>query len=177
MGFFQSIQKPGFKAAQAKNSHIQQEVIRTTTDPRNTQSPIPFAQRLNNRLLHKKQASKQDATKDTPSPKPRIQNPRKRAASTPQRFDSDSDDVDISDRDLNISSKRLRRSSDPEADPTRQIRSGKAFSEEVGGHFPMVHAADIATLSKHTAYRAAFPDDPQAIEIHLQYPSASQREK
>ncbi|KAL2048099.1 hypothetical protein N7G274_000010 [Stereocaulon virgatum] len=176
MGFFQSIQKPGFKAAQAKNSHIQQVVIRTTTDPRKTQSPTPFAQRLNNRLSHKKQAPKQDATKDTPSPKPRVQDPRKRAASTPQRFDSDSDDDDVSAHDLNISSKRLRRSSHPEADPTRQIRSGKAFSEG-GGHFPMVHAADIATLSKHAAYRAAFPDDPQAIEIYLQYPSASQREK
>ena len=176
MGFFQSIQKPGFKAAQAKNSHLQQEVIKTTPDARKTQSPIPFAQRLNNRPLHMKQAPKPKGTKATPSPRLRLQNPRKRAASTPQRFDSDSDD-DVSDGDLNISSKRARRRSEPEPDATRQIRSRKAFSAENGGQFPMVHAADIASLKKPNEYKTAFPEYPEAVEVQLQYPSASQREK
>lgn len=176
MGFFDSIQKPGFKAAQTKNAHIQQEVVKTTIDPRKTQSPTPFAQRLLNRPPPKKKSPKQSNTKATPSPRPLPQNPRKRAASTPQRLESDSDG-DVSDENLNVGSKRARRSSDPEPDLDRQIRNRKAFSGEDGGQFHMIHAADIASLSTPSKYSPAFPNDPNAIEVQLQYPSASQGEK
>ena len=176
MGFFDSIQKPGFKAAQTKNSHIQQEVVKTTIDPRKTQSPTPFAQRLLHRVPSKKKSPRQSNTKATPSPRPLPQNPRKRAASTPQRLESDSDG-DVSDENLNIGSKRVRRSSDPEPDSDRQIRSREAFSGEDGGQFHMIHAADIASLSTPSKYSPAFPNDADAIEVQLQYPSASQGEK
>ena len=176
MGFFDSIQKPGFKAAQTKNAHIQKEVVKTTIDPRKTQSPTPFAQRLLNRVPPKKKSPKQSNTKATPSPRSQPHNPRKRAASTPQRLESDSDG-DVSDENLDIGSKRVRRSSDPEPDLNRQIRSRRAFSGEDGGQFHMIHAAEIASLSTPSKYSPAFPNDPNAIEVQLQYPSASQREK
>lgn len=64
-----------------------------------------------------------------------------------------------------------------EPDVKRHIRSRKAFSDEDGGKFSMIHASEIATLSKPTEYKPAFPKDPEATEVHLQYPSASQREK
>lgn len=175
MGFFDSIQKPGFTAAKGKNVHIKQEIVRTALNPQKTF--IPFPQRSNKRSLPDKKVTKLlNSQTARPSPKSRPQMPRKRPASTPQRLESDSDD-DESEQDLGEAMKRARRSSEVETDQKRQIRSRKAFSEEGGGVFPMVHAVDVASLSKPTKYKAAFPNDPQAIEVRLQYPSASQSEK
>ena len=174
MGFFDSIQKPGFTAAKGKNVHIKQEIVKTTLNPQNTF--IPFPQHSKKRSLQDKQAKKLHSPTARPSPKSRAQNARKRPASILQRLESDSDDG-VSDQDLGDSRKRARKASDVEPDIKWQIRSRKAFSEDDGGMFPMVHAADVASLSKPTKYRAAFPNDPQVIRIHLQYPSASQCER
>ncbi|CAF9908525.1 Nucleosomal histone H3-Lys79 methylase [Imshaugia aleurites] len=174
MGFFDSIQKPGFTAAKGKNVHIKQEIVKTALNPQKTFAPFP--QHSNKRSLPGKKPIKVYNQTPKPSPKSRAQHPRKRLASTPQRLESDSDD-DVSDQDLGDARKRARRTSNVEPDIKRQIRSRKAFSEEDGGVFPMVHAEDVASLSKPTKYKAAFPNDPQAIQIHLQYPSASQSEK
>ena len=174
MGFFDSIQKPGFTAAKGKNVHIKQEIVKTALNPQRTF--VPFPQHSNKRSLPDKKAAKLSSQTAKPSPISRAQNSRKRLASTPQRLESDSDD-DVSDQDLGDARKRARKMRDAEPDPNRQIRSRKAFSEEDGGVFPMIHAADVASLSKHTKYKAAFPNDPEAIEVLLQYPSASQNER
>ena len=174
MGFFDSIQKPGFTAAKAKNVHIKQEIVKTALSP---QKPFGrFPQHSNKRSLPDKKSQRLNDQTAKSSPKPQILHHRKRPASTPQRLESDSDD-DVSDQDLGDARKRARRTSDVDHDSKRQIRSRKAFSEDDGGVFPMVHAAEVASLSKPTKYRAAFPNDPQAIHIHLQYPSASQYER
>ena len=177
MGFFDSIQKPGFTAAKGKNVHIKQEIVKTALNPQTTLIPSPGHSK---RSLPDKKAKRLHDPTAKPSAelssRPQILHPRKRPASTPQRLESDSDD-DVSDQDLGNARKRARRISDVEPDPKRQIRSRKAFSGDDGGIFPMVHAADFASLNKPTKYRAAFPDDPQAIRIHLQYPSASQCER
>ncbi len=174
MGFFDSIQKPGFTAAKGKNVHIKQEIVKTALNPPKTF--VPFPQHSIRRPLPDKKAKRLSSQTTKSSPKFRAQNPRKRPSSTPQRLESDSDD-DVSDQDLGDARKRARRTSDVEPDIKRQIRSRKAFSEDNGGIFPMVHAADVASLDKPTKYKAAFPNDPQAIKIHLQYPSASQNER
>ena len=169
MGFFDTIQKPGFKAAKGKNSHIEQQVVKVTAPPRPS---IPLSQRLNNRQLPKKPNSAQKA-----EPTKSGSHQRKRqAVATPQPLESDSDD-DVCNQTLEGAKKRLRRASDIEPDPNRRIRSETAFSEEDDGDFSMVHAADIASLSKPTQFTIAFPEDPQATKIYLQYPSKSQREK
>ena len=173
MGFFDSIQKPGFTAAKAKNVHIKQEVVKTVLNPQKTF--VPFPQHPNKRSLPDKKAKSPNCQTAKPSSKARAQNHRRRPASTPQRLESDSED-DASDQDLGDARKRARRTSDVEPDSKRQIRSRKAFSEDDGGVFPMVHAANVASLSKPTKYRAAFPNDPGVIRIRLQYPSASQCE-
>ena len=177
MGFFDSIQKPGFTAAKGKNVHIKQEIVKTALNPQTTF--VPFPEHSKRSLPDKKAKKLHDPTAKSSaklSSKPQILHPRKRPASTPQRLESDSDG-DVSDQDLGNARKRARRISDVEPDLKRRIRSRKAFSEDDGGIFPMVHAADFASLNKPTKYRAAFPDDPQAIRIHLQYPSASQCER
>lgn len=174
MGFFDSIQKPGFKAAKGRNSYIEQQVIRVTAPPRPS---IPLSQRLNNRQLPKKSTSAQNDENRDSTPRSRGSHRRKRpAVAIPHPLESDSDD-DISDHALEGAKKRMRRASDVEPDLNRQVRSKTAFSEENGGNFPMVHAADIASLSKPTKFTIAFPNDSQATEIYLQYPSNSQREK
>ena len=175
MGFFDSIQKPGFTAAKGKNIHIKQEIVKTALNPQKTF--VPFPQHSNKRSLPDKKIETVNNQTAKSSSKSQTLDTRKRPASTPQRLESDTDD-DVSDQDLGDARKRARRASDVEPDPNRQIRSRKAFDEEEhGGAFPMVHAAEVASLSKPTKYRAAFPNDPQAIRIHLQYPSASQCER
>ncbi|TVY48601.1 Histone-lysine N-methyltransferase,H3 lysine-79 specific [Lachnellula occidentalis] len=57
----------------------------------------------------------------------------------------------------------------------RQLRSRKAFSENDGGKFKMIHAAEIvATLRKPKAVADTSIED---VIVELQYPSASQRER
>ena len=174
MGFFDSIQKPGFTAAKGKNIHIKQEIVKTALNPQKTF--LPFAEHSQKRSLPSQSTIKLDNQSTKSSPKFRAQNARKRPASTPQRLESDSDDG-LSDQDLGDARKRARRTSDVEPDLRRHIRSRKAFSEEDGGMFPMVHAIDVASLTKPAKYKPAFPNDPQAIQIRLQYPSASQCER
>ena len=173
MGFFDSLQKPGFKAAKGQQSQIQQEITRTPTPPRTS---IPLAQRLNNRPLLRKQFPKQKRTGTKTSPKPHAPITRKRASATPQRLESDSDDDGV-EVDSESATKRVRRHGSIELDVDRQIRSSKAFSTAGDVSFSMAHAADIASLSNPTKFTSAFPNDPQAVEVYLQYPSASQREK
>lgn len=173
--FFDSLQKPGFKAAQGRNSHITQEYTNVAAPVRD---PITFAQRFNNRSLTPKSSAKQKKSGSArSSPKPKASRPPKRSlTATPQPLESDSNG-DVSDQDLGSARKRQRRDSDVEPDLNRQIRSAEAFSEKEGGTFSMVHAADIASSSKPAKFKAAFPDDTDAVEIYLQYPSASQKEK
>lgn len=174
MGFFDSIQKPGFKAAKGKNSHVEQQVTKVAPP---SKPSISLSQRLNNRQLPNKSVLSHNANSAKSSPRYQASNFRKRpAASTPQPLESDSDD-DVSGQDIGTAKKRTRRASDVEADLDRQIRCRKAFSTNDGGSFPMVHGADVASSSKSTKFKAAFPHDPQVIEVCLQYPSDSQRER
>ena len=87
------------------------------------------------------------------------------------------EDGDVSDEDLSMSAKRVKKHGGVEKDTNRQIRSKKAFSEEDGGVFPMIHASTIASLDGATKYKRAFPGYPDILDISLQYPSASQQEK
>ncbi|KAL6721574.1 Nucleosomal histone H3-Lys79 methylase [Lecanora helva] len=171
VGFFQSIQKHGFTAAKGTNSRIHQEITRTPSP----QTPInPY--KHNQALSAKKVPEKPNGSRK-PSPLPKEQPPRKRRVATPQqRLESDSDD-DGDAQDLEGDRKRARRHSDAEPDVKRKIRSRKAFSNEDGGRFDMVHAADIASLDKSAEFKPAFPSDPLATKICLQYPSASQPER
>ena len=174
MGFFDNIQKPGFKANKNTKSHIRQETVRIASNPRRTPNS-PSVQISKSRGLLNNSAIKEN-TVAKQSPKSRVQSSRKRPVATPQPLRSDSDD-DVSDQYKENATKRARRSSEVEPDVNRQIRSSKAFSNEGGGRFSMVHASEIASISKPSKYKAAFPDHPLANNILLQYPSAAQRER
>lgn len=123
---------------------------------------------MKKKTLPKERLPKQKPSSTSPLPKS-----RKRLVDESQVWD---DDGDVSDEDLSASTKRVRKDGGIEKDLNRQIRSKKAFSEEDGGSFTMIHASTIASLD-HTKYKRVFPDHPAVLRIGLQYPSASQREQ
>ena len=173
MGFFDHIQKKGSTAIKAQPAQVRKERVLTPGRTRKTQnSTLPLLPRAKPKVPNAKRG-KNSAHQTS---KPRAQSSRKRASSAQARLESDSDESST-DGALQDSRKRVRQSTDVEVDTKRQVRCLKAFSNEDGGLFPMVRAADIASLSKPIKYRAAFPEFPQAKEIFLQYPSASQRER
>ena len=174
MGFFDHIQKKGSTAIKSQPAQIRKEIVTASANPRKTLNLN--TQLGDNRILPAPLNGKRKPVAVQPKPKPRVQTQKKRPSSVQPRLESDSDESST-DEFLDDSRKRARMSTDVEVDTKRQVRCRKAFSDEDGGYIPMVHAADIASLSKPTKYRAVFPEIPRAIEIYLQYPSASQREK
>lgn len=173
MGFFDKLQKPGHNALKLEKPVVHTETVKAKVAP--TVSPFMHNRPpIVRKILKKEVKSRKDTTpKSSRASTPR---PRKRASETPQRFESDTDGGDASDEDLLGSRKRMRMNDQIEVDEKRQIRSRRAFSDTEDGEFPMVHASDIATLSKLTKFSPAFPSHPEADKIALQYPSSSQRE-
>ena len=101
--------------------------------------------------------------------------PRKRSTPT-QRTIFSSDDSDVDDTS-GRPCKKLKQESVLDTDSKRQVWLAKAFSDEDEGQFPMVHAADITSLDKATKYLPTFEGWSDTLEIVLQYPSVSQRER
>jgi [histone H3]-lysine79 N-trimethyltransferase len=104
--------------------------------------------------------------------------PGKRKASrqkspTQQRLDTDSEDDGTPEELEETSFKRQKTSRT--IDFKRQLRSKRAFSEADGGVFVMIHAADIASVSKKSKLAATVP--AENVTVKLQYPSISQRER
>ncbi|KAG8530347.1 uncharacterized protein KY384_004849 [Bacidia gigantensis] len=186
MGFFDKLQKPGHTALKQQKgvSHTEtRKDLNVTRNPYLNQiqkKQIKTISRLTPERHSRHSTPDHSAKRKSSKPKTLTpetgSNSRKRASSTPQRQDWGSDD-EGSDSDLNEVAKRVRRSTTIEPDPKRRIQSRKAFSDEDGGRFDMVHAANIASLVDPKKYRIAFPDFLDAKQIQLQYPSASQQEK
>ncbi len=109
------------------------------------------------------------------SPKAR-QDSKKRQISDQLRLESDSDDS-FSDEILEASNKRPRISPSVEPDRHRRLRCMESLSADEAAMGNMVQAAEIASLQMATKYKPAFPDDPEATHIYLQYPSESAKER
>ena len=182
MGFFDNLQKSGHKALPQEKRVTHTEIRR---DPAGVKKPA-FVHPIHSRPQKsavKVQRNVSSTIRDkirrnSPDSKSssleRLKDSRKRASSTPQRqqWASDSDGSDEEEADP----KRARRDSTIEPDHKRRISSRKAFSDEDGGSFDMVHAASIANLSKTKHFQHAFPLYRESTQVSLQYPSASQKE-
>ncbi|KAH7343010.1 histone-lysine N-methyltransferase, H3 lysine-79 specific [Rhexocercosporidium sp. MPI-PUGE-AT-0058] len=83
--------------------------------------------------------------------------------------DSGNSDIEFGDHK---SYKRLRL--EHEVDGERRLRSKHAFSEEDGGKFPMIHAADLVPEAGNSRSATASSEN---VIVKLKYPSASQRER
>lgn len=103
------------------------------------------------------------------------------AVSTPRLTSSDED----TDEEDEQPRKRLRLERKESIDAKRMVRDPKSFSDEDGGHFPMVHAFDIANSSLieqgRDKYEAFFTvlegDEDECPTIELQHPTSLQSEK
>jgi [histone H3]-lysine79 N-trimethyltransferase len=177
-----------------KNSRIQAapKVVRVEKAP----APVP-KQPLPSKIAsaaRKQQIARSNASSARSSPA--ISNPRSSPATSP------SEDHEPSTRHLQVPKRKPVRQTSPSERPKfddsddeeleqpaqkiqklqgrvgdlkRQLRSRKAFSEDNGGKFAMIHAAEIAaTLRKPKAIADASIED---VLVELKYPSASQRER
>ena len=73
--------------------------------------------------------------------------------------------------------KRVRASTSSELGLQRRIRSLDAFLEEGERTFVMVHAADITSVEKPAEFTNAFEEGGKPVQVQVQFPSASQRER
>jgi H3 lysine-79-specific histone-lysine N-methyltransferase len=100
----------------------------------------------------------------------RLQAPKSksRRLSPAARIDwgSDGDDLDDSNTDFEEPS-RKKQKLDQVVDIKRRLRQKQAFSEQDGGVFDMIHAADISSSASAT----------EVVTVELKYPSASQKER
>ncbi|KAL9612512.1 MAG: hypothetical protein Q9167_002897 [Letrouitia subvulpina] len=178
MGFFDHLQPKGCKALKPEPPRIRKEVdhstpppTRMTVTPTSTRSNTPV---LPNRLAGKR--ARLSVKGPTSTPTSQSPKPRKRTVSEQPRLESDSDD-DGSGQAFDQPNKRIRLSEDVEYDKTRRLRCESAFLEDDDAKFPMIHAADIASLDTSTKYKPAFPGSLDSYTILVQYPSATHAEK
>ncbi len=173
MSFFSKHVKQGQKARAPEKPSMHTETVKSGPSP--IVSPFMNPQPPRKRaFMSKKFSSKDRLAKARPSPNSPAPKSRKRLVDVAQVWDEDGD---VSDEDLSASAKRVKKYDRAEKDINRHIRSKKAFSDEDGGRFPMIHASSIASLDGIAKYKRAFPDHPDILDIKLQYPSASQEEK
>lgn len=169
MSFFNLIQKKGSKPIPPAPDSIRKEIVSAT---KRTSSPnFPQPKPTPTRSL----AGSRKASKDRKSVS-LSRNSQRRKPSAQTRLVSDSDSQE-SDNGSEVPAKRTKLTPDTRNTQRRQLRCKIAFSEEDDGVFPMVHAADIASLDKLPKYRLSFPENADCHTTSLQYPSASQQEK
>ena len=173
MDFFKKHVKHGQTARAPEKPSMHTETVKAAPSP--TVSPFMHPQSPRNRtFMSKKAPPKEKLPKPKSSSRSPVPKSRKRPVDDAQVWD---DDGDVSDEDLSASTKRVKKDDSIEKDVNRHIRSTKAFSDEDGGSFPMIHGSSVASLDMPTKYKRAFPDYPNVLQISLQYPSASQREE
>lgn len=174
MGPFDFLQKKGSQAIKPQPAKIRKETVSIRPNPRKTLDPT--AQRPRIRTVPTiKRVKKVDPNALEP-PKARHQNSKKRRISKQPRLESDSDGS-FSDDSLEASNKRLRISPSVEPDRHRRLHCTKSLSADEAAMGNMVQAAEIASLQMATKYKQAFPDDPEATHVYLQYPSESAKER
>lgn len=174
MGPFDFLQKKGSQAIKPQPAKLRKETVSIQPNTRKTLDPK--AQRPRVRTVPAIKRVKKVDLNALERPKDRRQDSKKRQISNQPRLESDSDD-NFSDEILEASNKRLRISPSAEPDRHRRLRCMKSLSADEAAMGNMVQAAEIASLQMATKYKPAFPDDPEATHIYLQYPSESAKER
>jgi len=153
-------------------------VERTKAPKKPEPLPSKFLARQNQRS---RDPARVPPSKSKPSPAtPDRLEPRKRKAvrqksPAQQRLESDSDDDDVGSPASFDGFADKRQKVDGPVDLKRNLRSRKAFSEDNGGVFEMIHAADIASPTRKSKLVTAVEE--KNVTVELKYPSASQRER
>ncbi|KAJ5587359.1 uncharacterized protein N7459_003124 [Penicillium hispanicum] len=182
MGFFDHLQKGGAFSLQPQKPQIRKVVqtrpapARSATSTPGNCSPRVHSSSERSRKTHTAKARSISSDPDA-RPSKRLNTPtRPRKRPSPEQLLSSDDDVSDSDTSFEVR-KRARTSVSADPDPDRRLRSVKAFSDDGTRPFKMVHAVDITSGPKAGKFKPAFGADGNSAEIHLQYPSASQKER
>lgn len=160
-------------------------------DPKSKPAPLQSKIRENQALAQRQRDASAGSSRKYSSPstsrdttrlqvRTKRKAPRQKSPSTQQFSDDDDDD----DNDTNgdgasspaASEKRQRRDTIGPVDLKRKLRSRRAFNEEEGTTFNMIHAADVISDERKARFgesRGANDD----IIVELKYPNASQRER
>lgn len=173
MGPFDFLQKKGSQAIKPEPAKLRKETVSIQPNARKTLDPK--AQRPRVRTVTAIKRVKKVDLNALETPKAR-QDSKKRQISDQPRLESDSDDS-FSDEILEATNKRPRISPSVEPDRHRRLRCMESLSADEAAMGNMVQAAEIASLQMATKYKPAFPDDPEATHIYLQYPSESAKER
>ncbi|KAK2766983.1 Nucleosomal histone H3-Lys79 methylase [Arachnomyces sp. PD_36] len=183
MGFFDQFQKKGSVAIQPQRPQIRKVEAKpppsASSTPKNANSRRP-PQTPQARPSNAKSSSK---SRDSARLQPRSSSQRLGTPSNPNSRKRPSPALRLSSDDESDTDeipdfrKRAKVSASAEPDLGRQIRSKKAFSEDGRKSFPMVHAADITSAKKAGKFSGAFDESTKPVEMELQYPSASQKER
>ena len=186
MSFFDHLRKPGAPAIKPQGSQIRREVIKITSNaPSYQRNPVPSKNAIRPALKSTQQPNgssrstgiaRKRTQDESALTRPGNKKARKRNSPVPQRLQSSSEG---SDSDVSPGWSRppaeVARSTEP--DLARHVRSQEAYTEGAED-FPMVHAADIASLDKPSKFAPAFGGQCESRGILLlQYPSASQQER
>ncbi|PVH89967.1 DOT1-domain-containing protein [Cadophora sp. DSE1049] len=163
--------------------------VRIQTEKRPT--PLPSVERARQQTTQRPSPSRESsarpspssaaaspATPATPSSDPNesssLRPPKRKATrqlspnDIPIMYDT-SDDGSDSNIDLTDHKYFKRQKTNDLEDGNRQLRSRKAFSDEDGGSFEMIHAADLCARSSKAS--------SENVTVKLKYPSASQLER
>ncbi|KAL2864707.1 histone methyltransferase DOT1 [Aspergillus lucknowensis] len=183
MGFFDHFQKGGGFSLQAKKPQIRQVVqSRPAPAPESLSRSSSKASARNLPAQPRKtrdpvSRSASGERNDSPS-KGRLTPLRTRKRPTPEQRLSSDDDDDGSDTDTSLEMRKRARTGDSaEPDLERRLRSLKAFSGDEAKSLPIVHAAEITSGQKLGKFKPAFGNTDQRTEAHLQYPSATSKER
>lgn len=172
MSFFSIIQKKGSKPIPPAPDSIRKEITYSAPSRNRTSNAIHSQPKS---IQPRSITGSQKVTKVRTSGFWSKNSPRRKPP-TQNRLVSDSDTQE-SDTGSAVPAKRAKVTHDSRTSKKRELRCKIAFSEDDDGVFPMVHAANIASLDKPPRYRLAFPQNADYHAITLQYPSASQQEK
>ncbi|KAI9838137.1 MAG: Nucleosomal histone H3-Lys79 methylase [Sclerophora amabilis] len=192
MGFFDHLHSNGSGAIKPRGSKVVRKILTKSGPPsgvprppsqaRLSNSPQPTSRRAPSSKVVQANGDK-DSARSSPSLQPsKPAKGRKRPSPTQQRLVSsdEDDDGDDSDLALGMSRKRTKTSveSSEEPDLKRRVRSDVAFAPEGSDvDLQFVHAADIASVEKSSKYAPAFEASEEELDVALQYPSLSPRER
>ena len=174
MGPFDLFHKKGSKPIQSQPPRIRKQIV-VSQGPAPPKSSDRIVSSVSSRASPALQVPKNHAQPRSRSAQPRLQKSRKRPSPVQARLESDSDDETDGEDEIVARRKRTRLSTEPPIDAKRKIRCKKVDSENEDGRLEMVHSKDIASSSKSTKYKAAFPE-LKLMRISLQYPSTSHPE-
>ncbi|KAI9759218.1 MAG: Nucleosomal histone H3-Lys79 methylase [Chaenotheca gracillima] len=189
MGFFDQLQTNGSTAIRPQNVKVIRKVVSkpptesrpsntatSSASPRRVNSAQPIS-RANKAQTNGKHGSTQSSRALQPPSPSKVR--KRRSPVTQQRLvSSDSDSEDDADLSLAVTRKKARTGGPgDEPDLERQICSERAFSPSGDQELKYVHAADIASLEKSNKFTPAFEASVHELDLELQYPSTSPRER